>query len=143
MIGNGGHFRHLIAEGCPPDAELIAIGDNHARYANDCHQVQYAKFVSHDALVYVEPELIGAGSQIMAGAVIHAGMGRHCIVGNNAVVSHDAIIHDFVFIGPGAVVCGGAVLYTGCFIGAGAVVTPNAIVPAWQLVKACERWSKQ
>lgn len=144
MIGSGGHFRHLVAEGCDPMAAIIAVGDNAARKMEaEAHLAKWATFISSKAMVYVFHEEIGDGSQIMAGAVVHAGMGRHCIIGNNAVLSHDCHVADYVFIGPGAVVCGGAVLGEGCFIGAGAVVCPGAVVPPWKLVKACDRWNRK
>lgn len=142
MIGNGGHKRHLIAEGCDPGANLIAIGNNQDRKKEAtalAHVHRWEKFVSVRAIVYPFTEDIGEGCQIMAGAVIHAPLGKHVIVGNNAVVSHDCEIGDFAFIGPGAVICGGARIGTGAFIGAGAVVVPGAVVPAWALVKAGER----
>lgn len=143
MIGSGGMFRHLIAEGCKPDAELIAIGDPRTRAANASHQVAYDKFISAKAVLYVTLDRIRHGCMVMAGAIIHAPLGAHCIVGNNAVVSHDVVCGDFVTVGPCAAVCGNATLGEGCFIGAGAIVTPGAVVPPWTLVKAGERWSRK
>ena len=144
MIGTGGHFRHLIAEGCDPQAALVAIGNNHDRKQEAASRVaRWDKFVSIRAIVYPFEEDLGEGCQIMAGAVIHAPIGKHVIVGNNAVVSHDCVIEDYAFIGPCAVICGGATISMGAFVGAGAVVTPGATVPPWALVKAAERWSKK
>lgn len=144
MIGAGGHFRHLIAEGCDPQAVLVAIGNNHDRKQEALSRVvKWDRFISAKAVLYVFLEDIGEGCQVMAGAIIHAPLGRHVIVGNSAVVSHDAVIEDFAFIGPGAVVCGGATVSTGAYVGAGAVVTPDATVPPWAMVKAAERWSKK
>lgn len=144
MIGSGGHFRHLIAEGCDPSAALVAIGDNDARlHEAQSSTARWDKFISSKAVLYVFSEQIGEGSQILAGAIIHAPLGKHCIVGNNAVVSHDCEIADYCFVGPGAILCGGAKLQEGAFVGAGAVVTPGAIVPMWATIKAGERWSKK
>lgn len=142
IIGRGGHYRQLIAEGCDPDANLIAIGHcgDRERETNR-HGGPFDIFVSAKATLYVASVACGEGSQVMGGAVIHSPLGRHCIVGNNAVVSHDVKCEDYVFIGPGAVVTGYCVLRRGCFIGAGAIVTPRTEVPAGMMLKAGARMS--
>lgn len=139
MIGTGGMYRHLIAEGCPPDLAVVAIGDPEARsdeaWANGG---PWDKFVSAKASVYTLK--VGVGCMIMAGAVVHGEIGEHVVIGNNAVTSHDCVVGDYVTIGPGAVLCGGVSVGEGAFIGAGAVVTPGVVVPPWTLVKAGTVW---
>lgn len=143
IIGNGGHYRQLIAEGCDRNTTLVAIGHcGDRRKEAEAHGGPFDKFVSARASLYVPRASIGEGSQVMSGAAVYAPLGKHCIVGTNAVVSHDVVCGDYVFIGPGAVVAGYAVLESGCFVAAGAIVTPHAVVPAGMLLKAGARISR-
>lgn len=141
IIGRGGMYRHLLAEGCPETANLIAIGDpsDRRKEALANPDVEWSGFVSARASVYTRK--FKRGFQIMAGAVVHGQIGEHCIIGNNAVVSHDCVIGDFVTVGPGALILGGARVQDGAFIGAGAVVIPEAVVLKGQLVKAGTVWT--
>lgn len=143
IIGNGGHYRQLIAEGCDPSANLVAIGHcGDRRKEAEERGLAWHKFISARASLYVPRDQIGEGCQVMSGAAVYAPLGKHCIVGTNAVVSHDVKCGDYVFIGPGAVVAGYAVLGDGCFVAAGAIVTPHAVVPAGMLLKAGARISR-
>lgn len=135
-------YRHLLAEGCPETANLIAIGDPSDRRKESLANpdVEWSGFVSARASVYTRK--FKRGFQIMAGAVVHGQIGEHCIIGNNASVSHDCVVGDFVTIGPGATVCGGVTIGDGCLIGAGSVICPGNTVPPNTLVKAGTRWNE-
>lgn len=145
MIGNGGHAKQLIAEGCKPDAKLVAIGDNRARKkeaeALKGFDGRWSVFVSAGARL-LRPDEIAEGVQILSGAHIGSGarIGRHTIVNHLAVVDHEARVGSFCHIAPGAKVLGGADVGEGVLVGANAVVLPGQVVPPWSIVAAGTVW---
>lgn len=143
-MGNGGHARQLIAEGCSPKAKLIAIGSNEDRKkeaeARKGWDGQWDTFFSFSARSFgAIDQSIGEGSQVLSGAIIgpRACISAHTIVNCQAVVHHDAKVGMFAHIAPGAQVLGGAVVGEGVLVGANAVIMPLAVVPDWVIVRAC------
>lgn len=84
------------------------------------------------------PELIEAGSVVMAGAVIDMGVriGRGAVIWNGANLIHDVEIGENTFVSPGATICGRTRIGRDCFIGAGAVVVDHLDVPDGTFIKA-------
>lgn len=145
MIGNGGHAKQLMAEGCPPDAKLVAIGDNRARKkeaeAHKGFDGRWDTFISAGARLLKANE-VGEGTQILHAAMVcaNAKVGRHCIVNHSGLVEHDAALGDFVHVAPGAKVLGGCAVGEGVLVGSGAVILPGSVVPPWTIIRACSVW---
>lgn len=146
IIGRGGHFRQLIAEGAKERMNLVAIGDNRSRQkealAHAGYDGRWDTFISAGARLFVVEARIGEGSQVLWSAIVGADarISRHCILNHQCVLEHDAQLGDFVHLAPGARVCGGATVGEGTLVGANAVVLPNDTVPPWSVVAAGTVW---
>lgn len=146
MIGEGAHYRQLIAEGVRDSAKLIAIGNNRTR--KKCAEEhagfdgQWDRHVSFMARTLTPIGALGEGTQLCAFALIHHSVkcGRHVIVNCGAVVHHDVELGDFCFVAPGAQVLGNAKIGEGCWIGANATVIQGTEVPPWTEVRSNSVW---
>ncbi len=117
---------------------IIAVGDNHTRYAvSQRYALRWATLIHPTA--WLSPSAkIGEGTLVAAGVVVQpeAQIGRHAILNTACSIDHDCVVGDWVHIAPGARLAGGVHVDEGALVGIGAVVLPNIRIGAWSVVGA-------
>jgi sugar O-acyltransferase (sialic acid O-acetyltransferase NeuD family) len=123
----------LMALADAPQAAIVAIGSNPARYkvaawlvANGFKRVSAV----HPSVQLSRGVQIGDGTVVMAGACINADtiIGDDVIINTQASVDHDCVISHGVHLAPGSTLCGAVSVGEQSFVCAGATIIPNLTI---------------